>query len=336
MSTIKKNLIYYISFGSYYYREMVKLSILSILDRTDFQGDIVVLSDHAGIPGDIEKINSRIRVIDVFKDKPFLREYVSNKYNIFCIKSIINQIIDITQYNYILYLDGDTLLNIKNLDMIFNLWATQNIIQIASHDGWDIEKEKPSTGSQFLTKLEISKWRDLGFCAGIIGFPGNELGISLLNKWYEYNKTGNFELDDQGALTAILLRYFKDKHEICKLYNPNKFLLKDICHYHGGNKKMFWEHSRILLNHYRNHINIDGKWSMIKPCENIVNEWEISNNLVVVDNPCITGFVQATSLGIYIWWNAFDGFEKITPIDEKTLLGDSFKGGESCFGMFKD
>lgn len=326
-----KNLIYYVSYGDYYHREMVKFSILSILDRTDFIGDIIVLSDEEGIPMDVDFINKRVTVINIYDKFPELRNNIVNRYNIFCIKSMINKVIDITQYNFVLYLDADTLLNFSNLNQLMNFWASCNVIQIANHEGWDISREKPSTGSQFLSREEIIKWKNHGFCAGVLGFPGNQLGIDLLSEWFELNKNGNFELDDQGALTAILLRNYSGRYELNKFCNENRWILKDINHYHSNNKKLFWEHCKILLSKYQVENMISGKWNLNKPIEAIQNIWTFIGGIVFVDNPNITGTLQCTTIGNYVWWQCFEGFEKLKMINNDSIIGDSFKGGEDCF-----
>ena len=331
----KKNLIYYIAFGEYYHREMVKFSILSVIDRTDFNGDIIVLSDEEGIPQDVDFINSRVNIISIFDTFPDLRLKIVNKYNIFCVKALLHKIIDIQQYNFILYLDADTLLNFTNLNRLMDFWASCNLIQIANHEGWDVSKERPSTGSQFLTKEEIIKWSGKGFCAGVLGFPGNELGLKLLEDWYLLNMINNFEFDDQGALTSLLLRFYEGKYELNKYCNENRWILKDINHYHSNNKKLFWEHCKIILSKYQIDNIIFGKWRLNKPLEGIQNNWDFIGGIVFVDNPQITGTLQCTTIGNYVWWQCFEGFEKLKIVNGQSVVGDSFKGGEDCFFLTK-
>ncbi len=330
---MSKNLIFYICFGGLYHREMTAMSILSIIDNTNFSGDIVILTDEIGINHAHTKIRDRVCQINIFDKKPELREVIKNKFNVYCIKAMIYEFINISNYQYILYLDADTIINIKDIESVMLYWKVLGKIQIATHEGWTVAKNRPSTGSQFLTDEEKERWSSLGFCAGVIGIPCNELGLEFLIKWNNLNSRFNYEFDDQGALTALLLRDFYDNYEICKFYNTDRWSFKDITHYHGNNKKNFWEHCKFLLKKYKISININGTWRMSKPCENLSNCWTFDDNLVYVDYPSITGTIQFTELGNYIWWNNFDGFEKLNIIDSKNIYGDSFKGGFNSFTL---
>lgn len=320
---MKKNLIYFIAFGDFYYREMVKLSILSILDLTNYEGDIVVLTDSEGIPMN-DRIRNRVKTIDVQGPIP-----IKNRYNIFCLKSFIQNYINLLDYKYCLYLDGDILINYKNLNELFDFFASMGKLQVSDNDGWTVSKNQWSTGSQVLTPEEKIKYGNFGACAGIVGIPCNELGLEFLNDWQQYNRAGNWEIDDQGNFTALLLRKYRNNFEWMPFLNKNRNNLRNITHYCSGNSKhLFWNHSKFLLsNYYKQLPSLEGSWIMNKPGESLQNTWYFKNGLVYVDNPMIVGHVQDTEFGKYIWWSTLDGFELIK-FKDNSIDCNSFRGGK--------
>lgn len=293
---------------------MVKLSILSLLDNTNFSGDIVILTDSDGGFENLKIRTSRVTVIDIVTDNPILSTRKLTRFNIFCLKSFVMDYVDLKKYKFCLYVDADILFNLPTLDEAFNYFACIGKIQISDNDGWTVAKRHHTTGAQVLTESEIENNKSFGVCAGIIGIPCNELGFSLLRDWKEMNIKGNLELDDQGNLTALLLRKYKDSYSFMPFLNKNRWLLKDITHYCSGNSKpMFWHHGRSILKKYRVDLpDLVGYFKMDKAGEGLSNTWCIEDSIVYVDNPQITGFIQKTLFGYYIWWASHEGFEIIS------------------------
>lgn len=304
---------------------MVKISILSILDNTNFSGDIVVLSDEKGIPSDINLRTSRVRTINILPHIPELSTKNLNKFNIFCIKPFISKVVDLKKYDFCMYVDADVLFKMPNLNEVMVFFKSIGKIQISDNDGWTVAKKQWSTGVQVLTEEEILKHKDFGVCAGIVGIPCNDLGLSFLKTWQDYNRRGDFELDDQGNLTAIMIRYFSEYYSFMPFLNKDRWNLKDITHYCSGNSKaMFWHHARHLLRKYSSKKRCkDGIYIMNKPRESLLNDWEFHNGMIYVSQPHLTGCLQSTIFCDYVWWLNGEGFEKI--IDE--LSGDSFRNG---------
>ena len=312
---------------------MVKLSILSLLDNTNFSGDIVVLSDSIGIPDDILLRTGRVNVIDIITHIPDLSNRKINRFNIFCLKPFIVDFVDMSKYKFCLYVDADVLFNMPTLDETLNYFASIGKIQISDNDGWVVSRRHHTTGSQILTEGEILSNGNFGVCAGVLGLPCNNLGISLLNDWKKLNIEGKFELDDQGNLTALLIRKYKNDYIFMPFLNKNRWIMKDITHYCSGNSKpMFWHHSRAILRKYKVNLpELSGQYIMNKPDEGLTNVWSIDDSIVFVDNPAITGFVQKTVFGYYVWWLNGEGFEKISA---DLSICKSFRNGDFTLSKY--
>lgn len=312
---------------------MTLFSILSIRKNTDYTGEIIVLTDDGGLPNVFGKISEGIKVVNIFEKFPEYKDVIKTKFGIYCMKSIAHKIIDFDNYDFILYLDSDILVNYKKLQALMGFWSACGEVQCSDNEGWTVGKNVKSTGSEILTLEEKKKWSNQGFCAGIIGFPGGEFGKTFCDKWWEINKKYNFSLDDQGNLTALLLREYQDKYEFIRFMNKNRTRLDGITHYHSGHKPSFWNHVRYMLLDYQIKVDINGDWLMKKDLEGLENIWKITGETVVVSDPMIIGFIQPTIYGIFIWWNSINGFERLPVLVEKKVIGDSFRGGEGAFTL---
>lgn len=328
-----KFLIYYVCFGDYYQKMMTICSIFSLRKYTDYSGDIVVLTDDGGLPEIYKSMCGDVTVINIFEKDRDYRDVVRDRFGIYCMKSIAYQIIDFKKYDFILYLDSDILINYKNLNALMGFWAACNNIQCSDNEGWTVGRNVKSTGSEILTDEEKKKWAHHGFCAGIVGFPGGQFGIDFCETWWTLNKEHNFRLDDQGNLTAVLLRNYPNKYEFIRFMNKNRTRLDGITHYHSGHKPSFWNHVRYMLLDHQINVDISGEWSMKKMSEGLENHWRISQNVVVVDDPMLIGILQPTEFGIFLWWNSLNGFERLPVLMEKKIYGDSFRGGEKAFTL---
>lgn len=333
---MKSNLIYTLAFGQHLFKVMAQFCTLSIVEWTNFGGDIIVLTDSDVLTSDLNLMTNRVQIINIFDKFPELKNKIKDRFNIFCMKPLISQIINIKDYGYILYVDGDVLINYKNLNELMGFWASCGQIQISGNGRWNVDRNVCNTGSDVLTPEEKIKHSNFGVCAGVVGFPGNELGESFCNDWWEYNKVKDFSLDDQGNLTALIIRKYWNKFKYIDFINTNKWKCQNITHYHTKKKDGFWESAKYLLKKYEIKENRHlGVWTMSKPLEGIKNTWEFTNTMVFVDDPNITGQLQHTIFGTYIWWILFNGFEKIKFTSDNLLYGDSYQGGESCFTLSK-
>lgn len=329
-------MIYTIALGQFEYKVMAQFLMLSIVQNTNFNGDLIVLTDTDELTSDINILAPQVKVVNIFKRFSNLKDSIKSRFNIFCLKPLISQILDIKQYGYVLYVDCDVLINYPHFNELFGFWESCGHIQGSPNGKWNIGRNVCNTGSDVLTEDEKKQHASFGVCAGVVGFPGNELGENFCKDWWQYNTVRDFSLDDQGNLTALLVRKYLDKFKYMDFINTNQWKLENITHFHTHRKKGFWECVKFLLRKYEIQENKHlGKWQMSKPSENISNIWEFTETMVFVDNPSITGQIQHTNLGTYIWWHNIQGFEKVKFAGDNLVYGDSFRGGENSFTLSK-
>lgn len=310
---------------------MCKMSILSIMKWTNFNGDIVVLSDSDHLNDNIDMLFPNVRVINILDDIKDLSSEELTKFNIYCLKPLIKEYVDLDKYDFSLYLDSDILIKTEKLNEIFKFWSAIDKVQLLDNEGWNVEKWVPSTGSQILDSDERVKFAKFGVCAGAVGLP-KSVAKQFLSDWMELNKKGNYSLDDQGNLTALILRSSYN-YDWIAFHNKNKWIANDITHYHSKWKSHFWQHSRFLLEKFfkASCPALSGEYEMVKKKEGLYNNWHFCGDSVYVSDPMITGSLQDTVFGKYVWWNCFEGFEII----KKDLSGNSYKGGNNSFILKK-
>ena len=334
MESVKKNLVWYISFGSYESKEMTKNSILSLLKWGNYKGDIIVLSDDTVLNDNLESRYPNIRVINVKENLSkigFPPEL--GKFEIFCVKPIIYQYVDVKEYNYLLYLDSDTLITNKKINYLFDYWADIGKIQIQHNAHWNTSQSQPSTGSEVLTEEMKLNNKTLSLCAGVFGCPGNKFGEQFLKDWDAKNKEGNFRKDDQGNLFYIIIeKYLRDFQYCDDVKRADYDLDKTICHYGGSRAKhMVWIHSINLFPTVTTDFSskILGKWKHTKPHEGIDNIWEFTDDhLIKVDSPFIVGYWRELEDYVLVTWLS-GGFEKIY----RNFSGASYRGGVNSFKL---
>ncbi len=307
---------------------------MSILDWTNFNGDIIVLTDQDFLTSDLKMLTNKVRIINIFTKFPELQGKINDKFNIFCTKPLISQVVDITEYGYILYLDADVLVKYQHFNELLSFWGSCGKIQISHNGKWNVSRNIPNTGADVLTDEEKIKHANFGVCAGVVGFPGNSLGVSFCKNWWKYNLEGNLQKDDQGNLTALMIREHSNDYKYIDFINTKNTKIDNISHYHTKKKCIFWDHAKFLLRKYETKENRHvGRWAMSKPGEQLNNIWDFTETMVFVDTPSLTGQIQHTAFGTFIWWSNLDGLEKIKFSNENMVYGDSFRGGEDCFSL---
>jgi len=198
-----KFLVYYVLIGDKF-KKWVETSIVS-LQLSKYIGDILVISDRPFY-------QKGVRWIKVKKLSPKVYKQRLPGCNI---KSTIFDYVKKGEYDFILYLDIDVLVNIKR-DIMGYLKgiAGTRAIYIQEHE------KKNMVGSShidcFLTRKERSKWRyERPYCSGVVGVPGGGLGYDFMIAWKselahpKVQRPGRWE--DQPALNAVVMRQFRDR-----------------------------------------------------------------------------------------------------------------------------
>ena len=192
-----RTLIYYVCFGEQF-KKLLNMSLYSLFNVGKYDGTVVIITDFKKedfYPSERIKI---INVPDIKKETFFIRNMKS---------SLINYM-DIRDYDFILYLDADVLINSDRLVPLMNEWGNQKHLWI-QHDIVPIKKNKPYCGSEVLTPEEKKNFGNYGFNAGIIGAK-TALYSEVCSRWHILNYQHNFSKCDQGNLVAVIVRNYLD------------------------------------------------------------------------------------------------------------------------------
>lgn len=198
-----RSLIYLICFGDTF-RRYATMAIRSIREIGGWAEDIVLLTDSSAPLAGCEGVIV-IDVLDAIKARyPWAK---LKKRRIPNLKPEIEHHVDLSRYDYALYLDCDILINSNRLgDLVGALRreaaivVQQDIIPVSSGLGF--------AGGKTLTPDERQRWGAYAINAGLFGFPTTPMGRRLLRDWRRFNIEHAFKLSDQGNLVALLLRKY--------------------------------------------------------------------------------------------------------------------------------
>lgn len=141
------------------------------------------------------------------------------KWAIANVRTMVDSYIPINDYEGVLYLDVDVLAEHKRKKFEKFLGKYRNFIIVsASSDSlrlggrgnFSLRKLRrvKTTEAGNLTFLELLRyWFVKPICSDIVYFPVNKIGLKFVKTWREECKKGIYQ--DQSALQAILLRYFR-------------------------------------------------------------------------------------------------------------------------------
>jgi len=191
--------------------KLAQIWMASILDVGQWKHDIALIGDSS-----IHSIShSQLITIDVveeFRAKYHVPDtrWAPNTFH--SLKPLIQFHINLSAYDYLLYLDIDVLVCSKRLNSILESKQSRKVICVQKGINL-ISSKKTCQGGRILTDREISQWGDYSICAGIVGFPVTPSGLKFIKDWHELNHAGRFHRSDQGNLIALLLRQYSGKWE---------------------------------------------------------------------------------------------------------------------------
>lgn len=262
-------LTYYVSFnGTEQYSETSK-SIETLIKVGNYKGDIIVLTDvdsfYIDVPEEYYKNIKFIKCLDDIKNDvsmfsgKFAVRYFRN------IKGYIAKFCDIEEYDCVMYLDSDVLVN-KDVNEIYENTIKYDIITVQKDVG-NVDKTKivdgkiegPTIGGDVLNEEMINYLHGNGFCTGVLCFSKNN--YEFIRKWHEKNIEEKFEKSDQGNFHWVVANN-KILHKIkyIKAYPFNEYKDELIFqHYWCGEKKKFYEQYDSLINKKNNCIIKDCK-----------------------------------------------------------------------------
>lgn len=189
-----KTLVYGCAFITPDWRDrFVKMAntMLKSLSISGYSGDVVMLSDK-----EIPIENAKLIITDPV---PIRLTY---PYDILLMRTRIWKYVDLSRYDYVLYVDCDTLIN-KPLDKMFEELIDKKAL---SAQGEGKQLRRAPMHQTELSKEEIAKYAyEQTWCTGIVGWPGDRLDFIR-----------NWELacdichsNDQTAFNAMVFRRYR-------------------------------------------------------------------------------------------------------------------------------
>lgn len=261
METIKikpqkeaKVLAWYICFGQKY-AELLKMSIESLICH-GFNGDIVVLTD--------DKL-----VIDIDYPKLLkinIKEYISENYGVddvgscpekcWAVKSFINEVVDISKYDYLLYVDSDVMCNNNYYDIIQNCLSKKDIVVQCDVT---LSRKRGYNWYGLADHAERSEMDDISIGAGLIILRVNDITKNFLKEWRTILLKNMLATDDQNALSTVIHRkFYKNYLESWDIiYHGLNNTRVSFNHYCQGNVKEQTEHYNRLLEKGRPKIEVN-------------------------------------------------------------------------------
>lgn len=181
---------------------MLIKSIISYFKIGGYVGDVVVLTDMKK-PVELNRFPT-VRFITA-NAKQRLGKTTINKANIYCLKPMIVDYVDVHQYDWMVYSDADILCVKPSLMQLFQAMNDKSFIWYAKDVG-TVARHQKCQGFGILTDEELIKYKDFSVNAGWIHLPCNDLGLDVLHRWSEINRSRGYEWDDQGVLYSLLIR----------------------------------------------------------------------------------------------------------------------------------
>ena len=124
-------------------------------------------------------------------------------------KSQICRHVDITTYEYVLYLDLDVLVNTDRLEAVVRSKSERGMVAVQ-------EDCIPLPNGRFRAlhsmgmpdEQEKFEWAKRPICAGMMGFPMNTTGLSIFHDYHAACLESSFKWSDQAKLVALLNRKY--------------------------------------------------------------------------------------------------------------------------------
>jgi hypothetical protein len=161
-----------------------------------YKDDLLIMSD--------QKLD--IKQADVVITDPVVNR-LTYPWDTLLMRSRIHKYVDLSKYDYIMYVDADTIIN-KPLDDLMKFMADKNMIG-AQGEGMSLNHMHKTHLYEFAEHERKLYGRNMAYCSGIVGWPGNELGLGFIKDWEEYCDKSNS--NDQTVLNTLLYRKYVGK-----------------------------------------------------------------------------------------------------------------------------
>ena len=213
------------------------------LRKAGFAGDVYIFTDGTDIPFKtsantrVARIKEEDLNLDPLSTAPmaacdvrrFNKATISenkyhsfNKWAIANMRTLVDSYIPFEKYDYILYLDVDVLVRgpaqrfekfMEQHRGVILLSTAKDSRRLGGRGNFSLKKlrrAKTTEAANLITWELLKYWFVQPICSDIVCFPTDELGKRFLREWRVECQKGIYQ--DQAALHAILLRYFKNNY----------------------------------------------------------------------------------------------------------------------------
>jgi hypothetical protein len=194
-------LVWSVVFGEEF-KELHHMWLEALRSFGGYNGDVIIITDEDRIDGRTRYVNMKERVVPGPRPTPrdVVKAVCKNK------TSIVD-VAGAADHDFLLYLDADVLVTRPRfVDIMANVSAAGRIV--AQRDLTPVSTQKPYTAWAELTPEERIRFANDGFCAGMVGFPANDIGLTALREWHKANWTPDKLHGDQVRLNLLLFRQF--------------------------------------------------------------------------------------------------------------------------------
>lgn len=193
-----KTLIYFVCFGDRY-KNMLNKCLYSLFNVGEYKGEVAIIT-HFDKKEFYNGDNLKILNVSTISDNI---TYYRNA------KPKIVEFVNLEEYDQVLYLDCDILINSNRLNSLLVSWHKSKENIFIQRDITSLRRNKPYCGSEVLPVEERLKYGNYAFNAGVITANGR-LFKKLCELWNGKNKEHEYQKDDQGNLVFVIVRNFID------------------------------------------------------------------------------------------------------------------------------
>jgi hypothetical protein len=196
-------LIYLVAVGEEF-RRYAAMAITSMRKIGGWRQDVVLLSDSAEPPAGC----ADVMVFDMLSAAKARYPWLTSRpLGLHHLKTELEYHVDLSSYEYVLYVDCDVLVTSDRLNDIVSALSREGAI-VVQQDVVGVASGRSFAGGRILTKAEQRRWGHFAVNTGVVGFPMTPMGRRLLRDWRQLNVDQEFKSRDQGNMIALLLRRY--------------------------------------------------------------------------------------------------------------------------------
>jgi hypothetical protein len=211
--------------------------------------DIVLLGDEGAMACGGENV----RVIDIVQDVAARYQLPAENWVHWTLNNLKGQIghyVCLSDYDYVLYLDIDVLVNRPHLEAAVTAKWQRGMIAVQEDCEPLDEKRVPALEKLGMPdEAELARWAKRPICSGVMGFPMTPTGRAAFEEYIQACIAMRFAKSDQAKLVAILNRNYAGKWEFFEDTTHGRRAIPAykelLIHFTGQRDALFHAHHRL-------------------------------------------------------------------------------------------